>query len=123
MMAAGYAQGNIVVFDEKGSARCDFHGFSVLQNTMIFHHSGNLLIFGTVDLFLTIVDVHSGETVLAIVPEGEEYLVYTPHGEYDYSVSELAGLVTFSDGEHLIPAENGTGTHVPGLLQKILREQ
>ncbi|HPB83179.1 MAG TPA: WD40 repeat domain-containing protein [Spirochaetota bacterium] len=123
MMAAGYAQGNIVVFNEKGAAQCAIHGFSVLQNTMIFHHSGNLLIFGTVDLFLVIADVHSGETVLAIVPEGEEYLVYTPRGEYDYSIPELAGLITFSDGEHLIPAENGTGTHVPGLLQKILREQ
>jgi WD40 repeat protein len=123
MMAAGYAQGNIIVFNEKGAAQCDFHGFSVLQNTLTFHHSGTLLIFSTVDLFLAIADVHSGETVLAIVPEGEEYLVYTPRGEYDHSIPELAGLITFSDGEHLIPAENGAGTHVPGLLQKILREQ
>ncbi|HPQ55438.1 MAG TPA: hypothetical protein PK253_19460, partial [Spirochaetota bacterium] len=54
-----------------------------------------------------------------IVPEGEEYLVYTPGGEYDYSVPELAELVTFSDGENIIYPDSGAGKYVPGLIPRI----
>ena len=119
VIAAGYARGDIIVYDINGIKVSAFQGFSILQNILAFHNSGNFLLFGNVDLSIVAVDVRSGGTVFTIVPEGEEYLVYTPGGEYDYSVPELAELVAFSDGENIIYPDSGAGKYVPGLIQRI----
>lgn len=119
-MAAAYAQGDIRVYDNRGSRLCSLYGYSVMRNIFLFYHLNSLLIFGNVDSSIEVADVHRGETVVTIVPAGGGYLAYTPQGEYDYSAPELEELVAFSDGEQVLPAEVGAGLRVPGLLRRVL---